>query len=398
MANGNFGGGNGSPSNPFLIEDANDFYNIRLFPTASFRLINSINLAECTLNKSGFGWDPISFGGLIDGCGFTISSCRIDTKTNTTAAASYQGLFSYLWGRVRNLKIEDFNIYGHTFVGIIAGQIISSEALVENVAIVNSLANAYSYIGSVAGGMSEGLVKNIYSNVSINVRNTARRVGGLIGTINSITNQSVPTIQHSYFFGEITGQSFVATITGALIGERLQIPTIIDSYFLDTIGFNNGLGTPKIDSELRDPATFLSWSEELINSRETVWSLTAGKYPRLYFETGSNFLIYGNNKYFTLQNFDWVEVAIQGEPTGEDFNLHGFNEGQLSSITEDIWNKIQWLGEAELINCRNRYKVNTLYKGYDLINPVQTPSGFITTATIDLTQYGESINKIYFKY
>lgn len=390
MANGLFGGGNGQVATPFLVEDANDFYNIRLYPSAFFKLTSSIDLATCVLNKSGFGWDAIAFDGFLEGNGFTISNCIINSAT-----ADVQGLFSYFWGTIRNVKLENFNINGRHRIGALAGQVQSPLARIENVAIINSIINGDSYVGSFGGAISQGTLINSYSTATVNMKTAVRKIGGFFGSVDSTTALSAPKIINSYFNGEITGNT--GTLTGPLVGELIQNPIVIDSYYISTITFNNNIGMSRTDADFKTASLFTSWNIEMVNNRQKIWTIEDGKYPDLYYNTESMFLIFGSGSYYTLNNTDWVEVT-DIEPTEQDFIINGIPESKLSAITNDLWNKLRYHGSIELVNLRERYRVENIANGYLLSNPIQTPDGFMVSTTIDLTQYGETINKIFFNY
>jgi hypothetical protein len=122
MAQGKFGGGNGAPETPYLIEDADDLSAIRFTPGLSYKLVNSINLGVAPYN-TGKGWMPIrDFTGTLDGNGkkiFNLFICR--------PAQDNVGLFEQIRQvdggalRICNLGIEDADITGKNNVGAIAG-------------------------------------------------------------------------------------------------------------------------------------------------------------------------------------------------------------------------------------------------------------------------------------
>lgn len=70
MANGNFAGGDGTPENPYLIEDAFDLDAVRNNLRAHYQLINDIDLNISPFNE-GEGWEPINKTsiGTLDGSG-----------------------------------------------------------------------------------------------------------------------------------------------------------------------------------------------------------------------------------------------------------------------------------------------------------------------------------------
>lgn len=112
MAGGSFGGGNGTPENPFLISDVSDLRSIKNNMAASYKMTKDINLSYSDK------WEPIgylyedeydnvvheSFTGKLDGNGFSILNLDLMLLGET-------GLFV----SVRHAEIKDVTLKGASY-------------------------------------------------------------------------------------------------------------------------------------------------------------------------------------------------------------------------------------------------------------------------------------------
>ena len=145
MANGLFGGGNGTYQNPFIIDDAYDLIATQKYMISErykgkfyhYKLSRDINLGVYPFN-TGKGWTPLDvLYGSIDGNNHTIYNLYINrpdednvglfrkidlynnasnTKTNTDDISA----------AVKNLSFENVNITGKQYVGTITGYTLES--------------------------------------------------------------------------------------------------------------------------------------------------------------------------------------------------------------------------------------------------------------------------------
>lgn len=164
-ADGKFGGGDGTPQNPYLIEDAaylNAFRDKVNGGNTNIngKLVNDIDLNEnfdqdlfavdgngnATYNGSpdipAFEqWTPIgyngisgilAFNGTLDGDGHTISGLYINTADDTSN--KYYALIGYLGngGTVKNLGIENSVVKMNTINIYAAGIVGNNEGAIEN--------------------------------------------------------------------------------------------------------------------------------------------------------------------------------------------------------------------------------------------------------------------------
>lgn len=201
----------GNEEAPFTIANADQLQNITNNPLLKrdsvynvkecYKLINDIDL-------SGIDWKPIgdpsnlqivlnSFFGELDGDGHIISNLNIDSEE------SYQGLFAFVTGTIKNVKLENFVVKGQNYVGALVGY---STNEISNCELKNSQIIATgSNIGGLIGRSGGNVTGNIINAVSVE---GGQYTGGLIGTSTSVTTNNTVDVT-------VTGKAY----TGGLIGN-----------------------------------------------------------------------------------------------------------------------------------------------------------------------------------
>ncbi|MBN1390086.1 MAG: PKD domain-containing protein, partial [Candidatus Thermoplasmatota archaeon] len=179
-SDGSFGGGSGTMSDPYLIEDVWDLRNITSGLALNYALKNDINASITRTWNSGAGFMPIGtstsndFRGSLDGRGYNITNLYINRSSS-----SYVGLFGMIdHGTVKNLNLKNASIRGYWSVGSIAG---------------------YNNGGSISHCSVNGTVSGW------------RYIGGYCGQFYNLA-----TISSSYFSGNVTGTDFTGVIVGWL--------------------------------------------------------------------------------------------------------------------------------------------------------------------------------------
>ncbi len=233
--------GEGTQSDPYLISTPEDLKKLAdkvnsetssnySFQKKYFILTNDIDIS-CYEN-----WTPIgiqgdfgtysSFYGTFDGQGYTISGLTI-----TGVGFKYQGLFGYLYGNIKNLKVKgniDIDIDNtetYIYVGGICG--VGSKDFTNcvsdvDIKVTGIVSDGYIYIGGISGNMgasnSRVINCNNYGNICIDGIVGRARTGGIIGYNNGSVlgcqnygNISAP-IKYSYAGG------IVADNSGKIIG------------------------------------------------------------------------------------------------------------------------------------------------------------------------------------
>jgi len=275
-----FAGGNGTVTNPYIIETEVQLKLIDSFPDASFKLRNDIILSNY--------WTPLglskAFSGSIDGNGYTIINLSvIDSFTYLNA-----GLFGSInGGTIKNLKVITSTQFGvnstcatgsnNTYAGVLVGSITNGTLINCSVSGKVNLKNSTSsdgYCGGLVGYSKQSTIEACSSVASVNVDITGNAyVGGLIGYDESIINNcsangnvTVTTRQNNNttnnyiggLVGKISGSDYsnsVASLSGSFATGNCQITSrATDLYCGGLVGYNyyrsisNCYATGSIDS------------------------------------------------------------------------------------------------------------------------------------------------------
>lgn len=164
MAQGKFGGGNGSSTNPYLIEDASDLNAMRNYLSSCFKLVNDINFGT-TKYINGQGWNPIkNFKGVFDG-----GNCKLINFYINRPTEDFVGFFKSCYGQVKNITFVDPQVTGHNYVGVVFGY---------------SMNDTYGALGS--SGVGDEYRNIIILNAQVNGNVSVCGLGGaLVNYVNS---------------------------------------------------------------------------------------------------------------------------------------------------------------------------------------------------------------------
>jgi hypothetical protein len=195
--------GEGNEESPYLISNAAELASFYHYDKrAYYRLISDIDL-------SGISWGtvPIPYlHGVFDGSGYMISNFSM-------SGAGHLGFASILCSgsSVKNLRLENLNLYGAEGVDFIGGLAGCNRAVISNCGVSGSVFSLFSGVGSyyVGGliGYNSATIDNCYAKGSVAGDNN---VGGLIG-YNEGGN-----ITNCYSLCSVSGYDPV----GGLIGNR----------------------------------------------------------------------------------------------------------------------------------------------------------------------------------
>ena len=189
MANGNFGGGDGTELTPYLVEDAYDLNAVRNNLSAHYKQTADIDL---NIYSTGEGWIPIGqntieFTGVYDGDGYNIVNLWSDSL------AGYGGLF----GKADGAKFKNINLI--------------------NVIIVSTASN---YMGGLVGyavNMTEDSIYNCHVSGVINESNSNKMyIGGVVG---SCKGSDVYSINKCSFEGNIKSNVYANGYIGGICGH-----------------------------------------------------------------------------------------------------------------------------------------------------------------------------------
>ena len=308
-AQAQYGGGTGGPSDPYLIDTAEQMNAIGANANdwdKHFKLMADIDLSSFTgadfnIIGSYVSWDSPDnkpFSGVFDGSGHTISNFSYTSAVDVNDV----GLFAYVSGenaRIKDLGLIDPNVdagagdYVAALVGSLSGGIINNcYAKGAGVSATGwgvgglvgtnwgTITNCYS-TGSVSGtadvgglvGQNFNTITDCYSTASVS---GAYSAGGLVGANYSI-------ISSSYAAGDVYADQYV----GGLVGSDDAGTVSASLWDTDTSGQSTSAGgTGKTTAEMQTKSTFtdIGWDfvDESINGTEDIWSICEGtNYPRL---------------------------------------------------------------------------------------------------------------------
>jgi hypothetical protein len=230
-AGGAFGGGTGTPGDPYMIEDLDDLQAMNNDLTAYYALSGNLDASATSGWNDGQGFQPIGdadnrFSGGFDGRGYTITSLYINRPGTNNV-----GLFGHVGDDaeatvIKNIGLIDASITGARGTGTLIGRVTgNANTLIENCYAVggNVVGNGatggligsfnsfqqtyggtnnpilrYSYadvavfssvsggdrdkFGGLAGCSQKGTIQNSYSRSSVTVTDGSR-IGGLAGCI-----------------------------------------------------------------------------------------------------------------------------------------------------------------------------------------------------------------------
>ncbi len=239
-----WGGGNGSAENPYLISKATDLkllaelvnnsQSYDSYNSKHYRQICDIDLSATPLTAIGASASLI-FTGSYDGGGFTLSNATISPATSGEPC----GLFGYaLNAEIKNITVKDFNInstayYQSALVGW------ADECTISNCTI-KGLVNLYSlYSGGFAGYMSGGVVKDclIDGRVENNVKGISlgseTNVGYTGGCVGHAANGAL--IERCTISGDVAVMGRYA----AGVVARLEESTVRECSILSTAEISN---------------------------------------------------------------------------------------------------------------------------------------------------------------
>ncbi len=204
-----FAGGDGSFSNPYKIVTPLHFENIRKFPDANYKLMNSLDFSY--LFKSGF--EPIEmFSGTFDGNDYKI--------TGIIQSKEFGGIFKTNSGEIKNLTVDDCDIKAEKSASI---------AIYNNGSIVNCM-NGADTDGIIASGIA------VFNNGKIeNCANTGKLYGFNVcaGICAYNSGEIINCINTASLEGEGSASKICGIASGGTVENSMAYG---DMYFISSIG------------------------------------------------------------------------------------------------------------------------------------------------------------------
>jgi hypothetical protein len=329
-ARAKYGGGSGTPNDPYLIYTAEQMNTIGADSNdwdKHFKLMADIDLSAFTGTSFNIigeryydgGWVTKPFKGSFDGNGHTISNF-----TYKSMGRHYVGLFGYVdWrGEIKDLGLTgpDIDVGRGDEVGSLVGSLVGT---VTNCYVEGGIVSGDENVGGLVGinrgtiskCYSEIVVKGLYSGTGGLVGNSSGTItncystGSVSGTLNvgGLVGENRGTITYCYSTSSVSGSSYVGGLVGTgsniancyatgsvtgpwdvggLVGRSTGLVT--NSFWdIQTSGqLSSAGGKGKTTAELKMANTFLGWW------CEPVWTIDESvDYPRLLWENKPGELI-----------------------------------------------------------------------------------------------------------
>ena len=169
-------------SGAYLIEKPEDFKEMSVLSTVvtnRFKLANDIDFTDKQyyVPNSSYNINPTYFNSTFNGLGHTLRN--IDLK-----GYDYTGLFGRVGGTIYNLNIEDTNITGNEYVGILAYG--TNYSMIKGINVKDTTVNG-SYVVGLIAGESDGNIETI-NIINGSVTGTNDYIGGVAGSGQYIKN------------------------------------------------------------------------------------------------------------------------------------------------------------------------------------------------------------------
>ncbi len=222
--------GEGTESNPYLINDAGDFLSLLWYLEDDathacglyFRQTASFEVPRRSQIIDGHVWAPVTFSGNYNGGGCELKALTYQGASDPTADCGI-GLFRELYSAtVSNLKMTDVLLLSaHSSVGIIAGE-TSGNTTLSNIAVSGTITadgdNIGALVGYAYGDLSVDRITVSSLAISAN-ESQSTSVGGLIGffTGGSLSVTDVSTPDHIF---SVTGFQNI----GGIVGHINEVP------------------------------------------------------------------------------------------------------------------------------------------------------------------------------
>jgi hypothetical protein len=384
-----YAGGSGTQQAPFLISTAEDFQAIGENPAdwdKHFRLTQDIDLSdynEVSLHTIGRWISYASpsnqpFKGEFDGNGKTISHF-----THKDLQEEYVGLFPYVAGDIKNLKLVQATVVGNkSGAGALVGYLekgnltdcsatkvsVSGNSRVGGLAgsVEGSVTRSYSdgsvsgiqYVGGLLGSFAGVIVTGSYSKAQVA---GTESVGGLIGA----TLKQESLVSSCYALGDVKGSLYVGGLVGqvsagqvfrcysagkvtgtqaagGLVGYQRALAVVIGSLWdMQTSKQTKSVGgTGKTTAEMKTMDTFLAANWDFFN----VWTICEGiNYPVLLWQIPPGDLSCPDGVNFL--DFVWFAAnwrhrdcgALNSNCNGADLDLSGRVEFRDLAIFAENW-------------------------------------------------------------
>lgn len=219
-----------------LISTPEEFFKIREDLTGHYRLANDIVFSKSDFEvggafyNAGAGWTPIGtasapFSGTLDGNGYMVCGLRM-TVNGQTNSTLYLGVFGWMDGTIRNLRIADVNFSSNGGKAVRAGSLAAySRGTIQNVTVTGTVSttnctNTLSTGGVVGIQTRTASVENCYADVKVVASSVATYAGGIIG------NNKGGIVSLCHAAGEIDADARYNLFIGGIAGTNERSSTV----------------------------------------------------------------------------------------------------------------------------------------------------------------------------
>jgi hypothetical protein len=249
-ATAQYGGGNGTTENPYLIKTANQL--VALATTSSdwdkhFELIENIDMTGKTFTP--IGTQSLSFSGSFFGGYHTISNLTITAPADKLDGT---GMFGVASGSISYLGI--INVFGDytaaaysnwTRVGVFVGILEGGGSITKCYSEGGILKVSGGWTGGIVGTLFTGsnrIVEDCYSSTTINGNYGC---GGIVGL-----NRGTHTINRVAYYGNISGGNAIVTIQNDPADSQKNGIPATNAYYATSTGATDADATGLTDPEL----------------------------------------------------------------------------------------------------------------------------------------------------
>ncbi len=429
MANGLFAGGNGTETNPYLIEDADDLNAMRHHLSSHFKLINDINLGVAPYSE-GEGWNPIdNFIGTLNGNYHTIYNLYINRPVRNNI-----GLFGYAEQnrhqttfRVRDLALDNVNITGFEQVGGIigyyhckgAGEGSYWNSNYEHMIVRTQVAGkitAYSTAGGVIGyfqdneschrsygGKNVWLMEDVVSMCNIYVSDASTSYGGgVVGrfAFNDWIGWNTAKIHGCLSFCTLkksNGAKNLSSFYGTNYWTGEDENCIADIDLLEGCSANSSTKTASTQKLKSGDYDYLAyWYNRQVDGRN-VYRVEKGRYPQLSFVNRNCYFVRTKSgDYLTYEPMSkkW-EKQFDIATIPSTVNVRALGMREISSLDATVWDMLD-KEEFEIINVlpqRNVMSTKRLTEKMKVDSKVEGER-IVHRKTFNFDDYGNEIMNI----
>jgi len=211
-----FGGGLGTPSDPYRLTNADQLQRIGNSLSSHYVLVNDIDVSETAGWDGGKGFRPIGnnetpFSGVFNGNGHRITGLRIARFGVVTSDIAFFGATSAN-ALIVNVRIQDAVVAGCDFVGILVGR---NSGTITNCHVAGVVSGSGTFGGLVGCNSQGGQIARCSATIGVRPLWVGNHLGGLAGG-----NQGI--IRDCFAVGAVTGQEDPAGLVGVNNGGTIE--------------------------------------------------------------------------------------------------------------------------------------------------------------------------------